>query len=75
MWILGSTHIQPFVRSTEKYIEQSVVVSDGWCPRASGIVLVLVPPGLVYLVVNLTDIVPVDHIFRFQYLHAHKVEI
>ena len=45
--IASGRHKQPLVGCTEIDIEQSIVIADGWCPRAAGIVAVGIPSRLV----------------------------
>ena len=75
MRVFGGTHKKSLIGGAKIHIEQSVVITHGRCPRATGIMLVAVPSRFVEMAVYLTDIVPVNHIFGFQHLHAHKVEI
>ena len=63
MGIGSRSHIQSFVGRTEIDIEQSLMVADGWSPRAAGIVLHGIPARLVNLPVYLADVLPVYHVF------------
>ena len=73
--VAGSTHIEAFVGGAEIDIVEAVVMADGGCPRATGIVAVVVPPGLIETTVDLTDIAPVDHIVGLEHLHTEEMEV
>ena len=75
MRVFGGSHIKAFLRSAEEDVVESIVVADGWCPRAAGIVLVAVPARLIETTIDLTDITPVHHIVAFQHLHADEMEV
>ena len=45
--ILGSRHIEPLFGGAEVDVVKSVVITYGWCPRSSCIVLIAVPSRLI----------------------------
>ena len=73
--ILSIRHEQSLMWCTEENPELTVMITDGRCPRATGIAGIVIPPRKIETVVQLRYQPPVHHILRLQYLHTEEMEI
>ena len=73
--ILCIRHEQSFMWCTEEHPELTIMITDGRCPRATGIAGIVFPFRKIELIIKLGYQLPIYHIFRFQYLHTKKVKI